>query len=69
MAGKDKDPNEGLAKDASLATDLGDESKRTAEQLEYYGGDLDKDDTEDLSSLDRGDDFTGDEERSPGCTR
>ena len=55
---KDKgeaDPNEGLADDATLASDLGDEGKRRDDQLEYYGGDKDATDTDDLSDLDRGD--------------
>jgi len=51
---KEKDPNEGLADDAVLATDLGDEAEREAEQLSYYGGDP-ADDTDDLTALDRGD--------------
>ena len=51
---KDKDPNEGLADDAVLATDLGDVEARTAEQQTYYGGDPEED-TEDLGALDRGD--------------
>lgn len=50
---KDKDPNEGLADDAKLATDLGDEKARAAEQLSYFGGDPDE--HEDTSALDRGD--------------
>lgn len=53
---KEKDPNEGLASDATLATDLGDEDKRRDEQQVYYGGDpIEDDDKEDLSTLDRGD--------------
>ena len=50
-----KDPNEGLADDATLATDIGDGKKRESEQLKYYGGDPDDLDNEDVTSLDRGD--------------
>lgn len=57
------DPNEGLAQDAAIATDLGDEKERQAAQLEYYGGDP-LDDDEDLTALDRGDMIPGDEEES-----
>lgn len=61
MAGKKKDPNEGLADDASLATDLGDEDERKAEQLAYYGGDND-DDIDLDENADRGDNIPDDKE-------
>jgi len=51
------DPNEGLAADAVLATDLGDEKERTAAQLEYFGGDVDDIDNEDFSTADDGSSF------------
>lgn len=51
------DPNEGLAADAVLATDLGDEKERTAAQLEYFGGDVDDIDNEDFSAADDGSGF------------
>ena len=57
MSGKDDDPNEGLAADAALAEDLGDEEERRKEQLAYLGGEDDDIDSEDFSSADRGDSF------------
>lgn len=72
---KKVDPNEGLAADAALAEDLGDEVARTKEQLAYYGGDdedIDLDETADrgdnipkeTDSEDRGDDVDGDADKS-----
>lgn len=52
MTGKVDDPNEGLADDAVLATDLGDEDERRTEQLAYYGGDGDE---IEVDEADRGD--------------
>lgn len=49
------DPNEGLADDAAEATDLGDESERRKQQLEYYGGEDDDLDYESFEDVDRGD--------------
>lgn len=54
---KKVDPNEGLAADAVLAEDLGDEEERRLAQLAEMGGEVDKDiDDWDDKDLDRGDD-------------
>ena len=63
---KDKDPNEGLADDATLATDIKDEEARKDEQLEYFGGDKDDLDSEDFSAADRGDVVVDDDEEDNG---
>lgn len=72
---KKVDPNEGLAADAVLAEDLGDEETRRTEQLAYLGGDdddIDLDENadrgdnipEETDSEDRGDDVDGDADKS-----
>jgi len=52
--GKKNDPD--LAPDAALATDLGDEEDRKAQQLEYFGGEKDDIDDFDSTGLDDGSD-------------
>lgn len=60
-----RDPNEGLAADAALAEDLGDENERRAGQLEYYGGTVDDIDSENLEGLDDGSSFDPDNPAPP----
>lgn len=55
MAEAAEDRGDDLAPDATLATEIIDEDARRAQQLEYYGGDPDDVDAEDLASVDRGD--------------
>lgn len=62
MTDKEKDPNEGLAQDAALATEIKDADARRAEQLTYYGGDPDDNDG-DLAKADRGN-IIGDDDAS-----
>lgn len=55
--GRAADPNEGLAADAVLAEDLGDEEERRLNQIAEMGGTIDEDiDNWDPSKEDRGDD-------------
>lgn len=57
MTTKKVDPNEGLAADATLATDLGDEKQRFLDQIAEMGGEHDDDDDFDATGLDDGSDL------------
>jgi hypothetical protein len=57
MSSAAEDRGDDLAPDATLAVDIPNEDERTAEQLEYFGGDPEDLDKEDFSAVDRGDDI------------